>query len=108
MKTDTASENETSENNVKTEEPSTKTDTASENKITDGKVKNLEPQEVDGILSACTVTAEEGQLYRLMIQQAGYTLNSSTVLKKHHCQPDVDIFLQNGFFQTVGEYEGKQ
>merc|ERR1719378_1177278 len=90
---------ETNKAEDKLEEASTaETKTEKEEKI----------EEVDGILGACNVTVEDGQLYRLMMLEAGYTLNSSTVMKKYHCQAEVDMFMKNGFFQTTGLYNGEE
>jgi len=86
------------ENNEDVQKEEPKTDQDASEKI----------EEVEGILSGCTVTNEDGQLYKLMILEAGYVINSSTLMKKHHCLPDEDIFMKNGFFQTIGHLDDEE
>jgi len=108
----TATEEEAIETNKaedKLVEASTaETKTEKEEPTSEAQGKEEKIEEVDGILGACNVTVEDGQLYRLMMLEAGYTLNSSTVMKKYHCQAEVDMFMKNGFFQTTGLYNGEE
>merc|ERR1712142_268894 len=67
-----------------------------------------EIQEVDGAFEPCNKTEKGGQLYRMMIESAGYQLSASSKMTRVHCQPEIDSFLSNGYYETRGYLEGEE
>merc|ERR1711915_1070735 len=62
-------------------------------------------EEVDGAFEPCTKIEMGGQLYKLMIQNAGYKLTDESKMLRVHCQAESDDFFANGCYQTTGHFE---
>jgi len=63
---------------------------------------NDEIEEVDGLFEPCSKSEEGGQLYKMMILQAGYKLAEDSKITRVHCTPDHDGFFANGYYETTG------
>jgi len=59
-------------------------------------------EEVDGEFEPCKKTDADGQLQRMLMTKAGYTLEKGVMMLKVHCQPKHDDFLANGYYEARG------
>jgi len=75
---------------------------------TDKSTKTDEIEEVDGMFEPCTKTEKGGQLYKMMILNAGYKLTEGSKMIRVHCQADSDDFFANGYYQTTGYVDGEE
>ena len=63
---------------------------------------------VTGEYEPCERREMEGQLYRSLMVNGGYTLEAEAGLVRVHCQPRTDRFLSNGYYEARGYAPGDE
>ena len=63
---------------------------------------------VTGDYEPCERRVMDGQLYRSLMVNGGYSLEAGAGLVRVHCQPRTDRFLSNGYYEARGYAPGDE